>query len=185
MQTTTQATGDGETTYTERVLQLGSMSTPIGRLMVAAHDNRLCLVHFDSSDAASRATLARWYPDESITAVRDPAGAVAALRSYFDGDVNAIDDVDVEMNGTSFQLRVWEALRSVRAGATASYLEIARRIRAPKAVRAVGAANGANPIPIVVPCHRIIGSSGNLTGYGGGLDRKRWLLAHERGGNLF
>jgi methylated-DNA-[protein]-cysteine S-methyltransferase len=167
------------------VLELASMPTPIGRLMVAAHDDRLCLVHFDSSDTAVRKMLARWYPDEPVKAARDPAGAVAVLTSYFEGEVGALDGVQVEMNGTPFQLRVWGALRSVRAGVTASYMDIARRIRAPKAVRAVGAANGANPIPIVVPCHRIIGSSGSLTGYGGGLDRKRWLLRHEGGPRLF
>ena len=161
------------------------MPTPIGRLMVAAHDDRLCLVHFDSTDAAARKTLSRWYPDERVTTARDPAGAVTVLTSYFEGEVNALDGVQVEMNGTPFQLRVWGALRSVRAGVTASYMDIARRIRAPKAVRAVGAANGANPIPIVVPCHRIIGSSGSLTGYGGGLDRKRWLLRHEGSPLLF
>src|SRR5262245_53165800 len=102
----------GLRTYTGHVLQLTSMSTPIGRLMVAAHDNRLCLVHFDSSETAARSTLARWYPDEPVSGARDPGGAVVVLRSYFDGNVNALDDVDVELNGTPFQLRVWEALRS-------------------------------------------------------------------------
>jgi methylated-DNA-[protein]-cysteine S-methyltransferase len=88
------------------------------------------------------------------------------------------------MNGTPFQQRVWRALRMVRAGHTASYSEIARIIGAPAAVRAVGAANGANPVAVVVPCHRIIGSNGTLTGYGGGLRRKEWLLRHE-GRRLF
>jgi methylated-DNA-[protein]-cysteine S-methyltransferase len=88
------------------------------------------------------------------------------------------------MNGTPFQQRVWAALQTIRAGKTASYSEIAERIGAPTAVRAVGAANGANPVAIVVPCHRIIGSKGALTGYGGGLKRKEWLLRHE-GQRLF
>jgi len=167
------------------MLQLGTMSTPIGRLIVAARNHRLCLVHFDSSESAARKTLARWYPDEPVELARDPGGSVAVLTSYFDGNVHALDGVEVELNGTPFQLRVWGTLRAVRAGSTASYMDIARRIRAPKAVRAVGAANGANPIPIVVPCHRIIGSSGDLTGYGGGLDRKRWLLRHEGNPLLF
>jgi methylated-DNA-[protein]-cysteine S-methyltransferase len=161
------------------------MSSPIGRLIVAARDDRLCLVHFDSTETAARQTLARWYPDEPVELARDPGGTVAVLKSYFDGDVHALDGIEVEMNGTPFQLRVWGALRAVRAGTTASYMDIARQIRAPTAVRAVGAANGANPIPIVVPCHRIIGSTGGLTGYGGGLDRKRWLLRHEGSPRLF
>ena len=88
------------------------------------------------------------------------------------------------MNGTSFQKRVWDALRQVPAGKTATYAEIAVLIGSPAAVRAVGAANGANPVAVVVPCHRIIGSNGTLTGYGGGLKRKEWLLRHE-GGRLF
>ena len=83
------------------------------------------------------------------------------------------------MNGTPFQKRVWDALRQVPAGKTATYAEIAVLIGSPAAVRAVGAANGANPVAVVVPCHRIIGSNGTLTGYGGGLKRKEWLLRHE------
>jgi methylated-DNA-[protein]-cysteine S-methyltransferase len=114
-----------------------------------------------------------------VTPAADPAGAVAILRDYFDGDIHALDRVVVEMDGTPFQRQVWTALRTVRAGRTASYSDIARAIGLPAAVRAVGAANGANPIAVVVPCHRIIGAEGSLTGYGGGLDRKRWLLEHE------
>ena len=91
----------------------------------------------------------------------------------------SLDEVDVELHGTDFQQRVWHALRSVAAGTTSSYAELARKVGAPAAVRAVGAANGANPVAVVLPCHRIIGSNGTLTGYGGGLDRKRWLLNHE------
>jgi methylated-DNA-[protein]-cysteine S-methyltransferase len=109
----------------------------------------------------------------------DPAGAVSALRAYFAGDLHALDTLAVDPMGTPFQVRVWTALRSVPAGHTASYADIAKAIGAPSSTRAVGAANGANPIAIVVPCHRIIGSGGSLVGYGGGLDRKRWLLGHE------
>jgi methylated-DNA-[protein]-cysteine S-methyltransferase len=105
--------------------------------------------------------------------------ASAALRRYFDGELTALDGVDVEMNGTPFQKSVWAALRKVRPGKTATYSEIARRIGTPAAIRAVGAANGANPVAVIVPCHRVIGADGTLTGYGGGLERKRWLLAHE------
>ena len=108
--------------------------------------------------------------------------AAERLEAYFGGETTALDGLDVELNGTPFQRRVWEALRAVRAGQTASYGDVARSIGAPAAVRAVGAANGANPVAIVVPCHRIIGASGSLTGYGGGLERKRWLLQHERAG---
>jgi len=101
------------------------------------------------------------------------------LSRYFDGECGVIDTVAVELNGTDFQKSVWQALRRIPCGSTISYAELARRIGAPAAVRAVGVANGANPVALVVPCHRVIGSDGSLTGYGGGLDRKRWLLDHE------
>jgi len=101
------------------------------------------------------------------------------LRRYFGGELESLDEIDVELNGTSFQKNVWLALRSVKAGSTMSYSQLAKQVGSPAAVRAVGAANGANPVAVVLPCHRIIGSNGSLTGYGGGLHRKRWLLDHE------
>ena len=104
---------------------------------------------------------------------------MSRLDEYFAGHLAVLDEIPVELNGTSFQQRVWNALRAIRAGTTSSYGSLARTIGAPSAVRAVGAANGANPVALIVPCHRVIGSNGSLTGYGGGLDRKRWLLQHE------
>lgn len=106
-------------------------------------------------------------------------GLAAALMAYFEGDVHAIDPLAVQFTGTPFQNSVWQALRTIPAGETLSYGALAKRIGAPKALRAVGLANGANPIGIIVPCHRVIGADGSLTGYGGGLERKRWLIAHE------
>jgi len=107
------------------------------------------------------------------------AGALARLRRYFAGELRALDDVAVATGGTPFQHRVWQALRAIPAGTTVSYAELARRVGQPTAYRAVGLANGANPVGVVVPCHRVVGSDATLTGYGGGLERKRWLLAHE------
>jgi methylated-DNA-[protein]-cysteine S-methyltransferase len=101
------------------------------------------------------------------------------MGSYFKGDIAVIDTLPVETTGTPFQRSVWQALRKIRRGTTISYAELARRIGNPRAVRAAGLANGQNPIGIVVPCHRVIGSNGTLTGYGGGLPRKKWLLEHE------
>ncbi len=139
----------------------------------------MCVVHFGPSTPALESTIRRWYPDTPLGAAADPGGAISVLNRYFDGDLDSLDEVDVELHGTAFQQRVWMALRSVKAGSTLSYAELAGRVGAPAAVRAVGAANGANPVAVVLPCHRIIGSNGSLTGYGGGLDRKRWLLDHE------
>jgi methylated-DNA-[protein]-cysteine S-methyltransferase len=166
------------------MVELITTDSPVGPVTVAARDGRVCLLHFAAGDALLddehvHSVLGRWYPSDVLKTASDPAGAVTALRSYFDGNIGAIDRVQVELNGTVFQRAVWEALRRVPAGSTCSYGELARRIGAPSAVRAVGAANGANPVAIIVPCHRVIGANGTLTGYGGGLDRKRWLLEHE------
>jgi methylated-DNA-[protein]-cysteine S-methyltransferase len=161
------------------LIEIAIVHTPIDALTLAAKAGRLCLVHFGEREAPVRATLQRWYPGETIERRPDPGGVATALAKYFSGQLDILDAIDVELNGTPFQLRVWRALRGVRAGHTASYSEIAAAIGAPAAVRAVGAANGANPVAVVVPCHRIIGSDGTLTGYGGGLRRKEWLLRHE------
>jgi methylated-DNA-[protein]-cysteine S-methyltransferase len=118
----------------------------------------------------------------ALKRARDPAGASTALRAYFDGELTAIDRLRVATGGTPFQKSVWRALRGIACGETMSYAMLARRIGRPTAVRAVGSANGDNPISVVVPCHRVIGTNGSLTGYGGGIERKRWLLAHEQGG---
>ena len=156
-------------------------SSPIGPLTLAARSGRLGILRFGDDLEYVRALLGP--PDKAGPAI-DPAGAVSALRRYFAGALDALDDLPLDMAGTPFQQRVWTALRSVTPGKTASYSDRACAIGAPAAVRAVGAANGANPIAVVVPCHRIIGSNGTLTGYGGGLRRKEWLLRHE-GRRLF
>ncbi len=161
------------------MIQIATTDSPIGALTVAAHGARVCLLHFGDDGPGPRGMLQRWYPGVSVERHADPGGAVTTLHAYFGGSLAALDSVEVEMNGTPFQKRVWDALRSVRHGTTTSYAAIAKAIGSPAAVRAVGAANGANPVAVIVPCHRIIGSGGSLTGYGGGLDRKRWLLHHE------
>jgi methylated-DNA-[protein]-cysteine S-methyltransferase len=160
-------------------IALATVESPLGALTVAANGTAVCLVHFGSATAYALAALAKWYPGGKTETHPDPGGAVTVLNRYFDGDLASLDEIDVELHGTAFQQRVWKELRSVRAGTTSSYAELADRVGAASAVRAVGAANGANPVAIVLPCHRIIGSNGSLTGYGGGLERKRWLLNHE------
>ena len=119
--------------------------------------------------------------DDDPTPLSDGAASVgAALQGYFRGDVDALDRIPVEPPGTEFQRAVWQAIREVPAGETASYREIAEAVGRPAAVRAVGTATGRNPVGIAVPCHRIVRSDGGLGGYGGGLDRKQWFLNHER-----
>ena len=119
------------------------------------------------------------WPAQDRRPAKDPFGLKTALKAYFAGDVFVLDRLPVAFAGTPFQVKVWKALRTIPCGSTLSYGGLARQIREPKAVRAVGLANGANPVGVVVPCHRVIGSDGSLTGYGGGLPRKKWLLAHE------
>ena len=160
------------------MIVLDTIESPIGPLTAGDRGGRLCLLHFGVVDARLEQTMERWYPGEP-RARRESPFARGVLSRYFDGDCGSLDAVAVELNGTEFQRRVWQALRRIPPGSTISYAELARRIGEPGAVRAVGAANGANPIAVVVPCHRVIGSDGTLTGYGGGLDRKRWLLTHE------
>ena len=160
------------------MLEIAVVDSPVGGLAVAAHDGRVCALAFGGLTEAS-AVVKRWFPDEPLVRHEDPAGTVSALARYFCGDLGSLDALPVKLHGTPFQQRVWQQLRTISAGRTASYAEIARAIGAPAAVRAVGAANGSNPVALIIPCHRIIGSDGRLTGYGGGLDRKRWLLDHE------
>jgi methylated-DNA-[protein]-cysteine S-methyltransferase len=158
------------------------LPTPIGELLLVADAaGRLRAVDWTDHEAEMRAALRQHYGDGgfTLTAATNPGGCTAALAAYFAGDLGAIDSVATATGGTEFQRTVWRALRQIPCGQTISYATLARRIGRPAAVRAVGLANGANPISIVVPCHRVIGSDGSLTGYGGGLHRKRWLLAHE------
>jgi methylated-DNA-[protein]-cysteine S-methyltransferase len=159
------------------VLTVDRIESPIGPLTVVERDDRLCLLHFGKTTAL-RAIVSRWYPEEKPLS-EGTSATRTVLRRYFDGDLRVLDSVAVELNGTPFQQRVWNALRAIPAGSTLTYSELARRVGAQAAVRAVGAANGANPVALVVPCHRVIGANGTLVGYGGGLPRKRWLLAHE------
>ncbi len=160
-------------------LELGEFESPIGKIVVAVHDGCLCALRFDEHWAPMRALLQKRFGQVEFRTAADPAGVITCLRRYFAGDLQALDTIAVDTGGTAFQQRVWNALRKIPAGRTVSYGDIAAAIGAPSAVRAVGAANGSNPVGIVLPCHRVIGSNGQLTGYGGGLERKRWLLAHE------
>ena len=128
------------------------------------------------------ARLGRWFPPHEIVDSESPfiARARAWLDAYFDGTTAEVRDLPLDMRGAPFEKRVWTALTAIPPGQTTSYGAIARALSSAGASRAVGAANGANPVSIIVPCHRVIGSTGSLTGYGGGLDRKSWLLDHER-----
>lgn len=148
--------------------------TPVGPLLIGMADAGLCGIYFQASKNARE-------PDPDWHRVDDlPCDAVPQLRAYFARELRQFD-LPLAPEGTTFQLEVWAALEEIPYGQTISYAELARRINRPNAVRAVGAANGRNPLSIVVPCHRVIGSDGALTGYGGGVPIKEALLALERG----
>ncbi len=157
------------------------MATAIGEMLVVAdeHDRLRALGWADFEERLQR-QLAAFYGNRLTLRPRPTSALIReSLHAYLEGKLDAIDTIPVETGGTPFQRAVWEALRRIPPGTTLSYRDLAIRIGRPKAVRAVGHANGTNPICIVVPCHRLIGSNGSLTGYGGGLYRKRWLLDHE------
>lgn len=160
-------------------LRSSRLETPVGPLVVFAREGALCILGFGGRPEVFLPDLERRFGPIGVEETADPAGAITALARYLEGDLYALDAVSVDLGGTPFQQHVWSALREIPAGRTVSYSELARRIGMPSAVRAVAAANARNPVSIVVPCHRVIGADGSLTGYGGGLDRKRWLLAHE------
>ena len=157
------------------------VASPVGPLFVggsAAGVHRVDFMDDTHTEAACASKLAR---DAGEPAGRDAAAAgaaTAALRRYFEGSARTFD-LEFAPRGSEFQQRVWRALLDIPFGGTASYSAIARAAGYPGAARAVGGAVGRNPLAVVVPCHRVIGSAGTLTGYGGGLERKRWLLSHE------
>ena len=160
-------------------LELGEIDTPLGVLRFARASGRVFGLAFAELWPALERALARRLGPLELCVARGADDLTARLDAYFAGDLSTLDGVEPALVGTEFQRRVWTALRSVPAGATTSYGALARAIGASRAVRAVGAANGANPVWLIVPCHRAIGSDGRLVGYAGGIERKRWLLAHE------
>ena len=146
-----------------------TLETPIGALLIQATDHGLCYVGFDMSRAQSGLSCNNDLLNQ----------ALYQLQQYFDGTRQTFD-VAIDVAGTDFQNQVWNALTTIGYATTCSYGDIAKLLNNPNAVRAVGAANGKNPISIIVPCHRVIGSNGTLTGYAGGVDKKQWLLAFEQ-----
>lgn len=155
------------------------VDTPIGPMLILTDERHLRVLEF--ADAMDRVEdwVGRRLGRPELVDARDPLGVATALTAYFAGDRGAIDAIPAAAGGTPFQERVWTELRRIPAGETRTYAGFARAIGHATAQRAVGAANGRNPIAVVVPCHRLVGSDGGLTGYGGGIARKRWLLAHE------
>jgi methylated-DNA-[protein]-cysteine S-methyltransferase len=160
-------------------LEFDRTETPLGTIMVVVARATLCALDFGDCEGRQLHHLRRRFGDVDMVLAKDPGGTCKRINAYFRGELDAFEGVEVESRGTPFQELVWRALRAIAPGETVSYGELAARIGRPTAARAVGLANRLNPVALVIPCHRVIGANGGLTGYAGGLDRKRWLLEHE------
>lgn len=161
---------------------LDRMATPVGDiLLVVDGEGAVRALDFGDYEPRMRRLLRLHYGVVGLTGGRAPDAVRSAIEAYFGGDLSALDGLPIKTGGTAFQRSVWAALVQIPAGETETYSQLAARIGSPRAVRAVGLANGANPVGVIVPCHRVVGSNGKLTGYAGGLERKQWLLAHEAG----
>jgi len=159
---------------------LDRLPTPIGTaLLVTDADGLLRALDWEDYEPRMQQLLRLQYGAVELKNARAPRELRAALTGYFKGDLDRLAAIEWRVAGTPFQQKVWNALPKIPAGTTLSYGALAARLTMPRAVRAVGHANGSNPISVVLPCHRLIGSSGSLVKYGGGLERKRWLLQHE------
>ena len=161
------------------VLWVDEVRSPLGTLTMVAADDALCALAFPVVRSRMLARIRSRFSGVVLKRGRDPNGYATRVRAYFSGDVGALDGIAVDCGGTSFEEQVWKALRAIPAGTTTTYRELAEVLRRPRAVRAVGRANARNPACLVIPCHRMIGSDGHLTGYAGGIWRKGWLLEHE------
>lgn len=155
------------------------LSTPIGAVLITHDGNVICNTEFEDSEERRAQELAQHFPGAAFTRAKKRSPFGEALTRYFDGDVRAIDKVPIADIGTPFQQRAWNELRKIPPGQTRGYGEQAARLGNPSAARAVGRANGQNPNAIIVPCHRLVGADGSFVHYGGGLERKRWLIDHE------
>lgn len=160
-------------------LWIDKVSSAIGTILLVVEGQRLCALDYAGYEQRMTELLKPRYGDFRLKKSRDPCGLSSRIRAYLHGEYGALVAIPISTGGTPFQQRVWAALRTISPGTVMTYGEMAMKLGKPSAFRAVGAANALNPIAIVVPCHRLIGANGSLTGYAGGLERKRWLLEHE------
>jgi methylated-DNA-[protein]-cysteine S-methyltransferase len=160
-------------------LRTDTIDSAIGPIVIVTDARALCALDFGDCEERMKELLTRRFEDLVLRHEANPLGVGEKIHAYLDGDLHALDDVAVDPGGTEFQQTVWSALRKIPVGTTRTYSQLAASIGRPTASRAVGLANGRNPVAIVIPCHRVIGSNAALTGYAGGLLRKQWLLRHE------
>ena len=167
-------------TKAAQTFSLDRLTTPIGAMLLVTDENgALRALDFEDYESRMKELLRLQYGAVTLEKGRAPKAMRSALAAYFDGEFAALKTIEWRVAGTPFQRKVWTALPKIPAGKTMSYGALALRLGAPNAMRAVGHANGSNPISVVIPCHRLIGANGSLVKYGGGLHRKAWLLRHE------
>ena len=160
-------------------LYLEKINSPIGKILIITEQETLCGLEFEGYETRTYRFLDKRFGNHKLNPVRNITGISQSIQAYLEGDYHSLDHISVSTGGTAFQQQVWTALRSIPVGTVITYGELAQRLGKPAAARAVGITNSLNPISIVLPCHRVIGANGALTGYAGGLERKRWLLHHE------
>lgn len=160
-------------------LQFDRIDSPIGTILIVVDGEQMCALDYADYEERMMTLLERRYGPVHLAPTTDPHGYSSRVREYLAGDYHCLDTIPVNTGGTAFQQQVWLALRSIPPGTTMTYGELAAKLGKPTAYRAVGATNALNPVAIVLPCHRVIGSNAALTGYAGGLERKQWLLQHE------
>ncbi|AFY43790.1 methylated-DNA--[protein]-cysteine S-methyltransferase [Nostoc sp. PCC 7107] len=160
-------------------LVIDKINSAIGTILIVTNREKLCALDFADYEPRMLKLLNKRYGSFDFQYLKNPQGFSNQIQAYFDGDRTSLNNIPISTGGTVFQQQVWLALRTIPWGTTIAYAELAARIGKPKAYRAVGMANSLNPIALVLPCHRVVGANAALTGYAGGLERKRWLLNHE------
>jgi methylated-DNA-[protein]-cysteine S-methyltransferase len=160
-------------------LLIDKFDSALGKILLVSDGERLCALDYADYEDRMLTLLRRHYPIFQLRETIDPQGFSSVISAYLAGDTTCINRIPVNTGGTAFQQQVWSALRAIPPGTILTYGELAVKLGKPTAYRAVGMTNALNPIAIVVPCHRLVGANGSLTGYAGGLERKRWLLQHE------
>lgn len=160
-------------------LYLEKINSPIGRILIITAAEMLCGLEFEAYESRTYGFLEKRFGEFKLNDTQNASAITQRIQAYLEGDYHSLDQILVSTGGTAFQQQVWTALRSIPIGAVITYGELAQRLGKPAAARAIGITNSLNPISIVLPCHRVIGANGALTGYAGGLERKRWLLQHE------
>ena len=160
-------------------LLIDKFDSALGKILLVSDGERLCALDYADYEDRMLTLLRRHYPIFQLRETIDPQGFSSVISTYLAGDITCINRIPINTGGTAFQRQVWSALRAIPPGTILTYGELAVKLGKPTAYRAVGMTNALNPIAIVVPCHRLVGADGALTGYAGGLERKRWLLQHE------